>query len=227
MIIVEESANVAIKFSFKVLINFDHMAKETIKLSLNEFMQFIIKPGYARKPFVAQVKEQRQKEYSPHDDYWRRFREGVKKVLKGQWTLDTFKDMKEDLPDKKVDNYSQAIDGFAWFIEKKKVSWVAPPRSTTKFNSIRLDVNPELGFEYKKKVYFAKLFMSSKVSLDRKNADYILSVMEHELRDKVDPLAVFSVIDAKKGIKYDYRGVDKYLDVEVEANSFEKYWENL
>lgn len=203
------------------------MAKETIKLSLNEFMQFMIKPGYARRRYVAQVKEQRLKEYAPHDDYWRRFREGVIKVIKGKLSLDSFIEMKGDLPENKVENYSQAIDGFSWFIKKKKVTWINPPRTTIKLSSIRLDINPELGFVYRGKVYFAKLFMSSKVSLDRKNADYVLSVMEHELREKVDPSAVFSVIDAKKGIKYDYRGVDKYLDVEVEAISFEKYWELL
>lgn len=203
------------------------MTKETIKLSLNEFMQFLIKPGYARKGFVAQVKEQRQKDYAPHDDYWRRFREGAVNVVKGKITVDDFIEMKGNLPDNKVVNYSQAIDGFSWFIQKKRVSWVSPPRNTTKLNQIRLDVNPELGFEYKGKIYFAKLFMSSKVSLDRKNADYILSVMEHELREKVGQMPVFSVIDAKRGLKYDYRGVDKYLDVEVEALSFEKYWEKL
>lgn len=203
------------------------MAKETIKLSLNEFMQFLIKPGYARKGYVAQVKMQRQKDYAPHDDYWRRFREGAKRVVNGTLSLESFKDMKDDLPEHKLENYSQAIDGFSWFISKKKVSWVNPPRKTTKLSSIKLDVNPELGFEYRGKIYYSKLFMSSKVSLDRKNADYILSVMEHELREKVEAAAVFSIIDAKKGIKYDYRGIDKYLDVAVEASSFEKYWEIL
>ena len=203
------------------------MAKETIKLSLNEFMQFMLKPGAARRTYVAQVKAQRLKDYSPHDDYWRRFREGAIKVVQGKWTINDLDDLKSNLPDNKTDNYSEAIDGFIWFIKKKKVRWVSPPRKILKLSSLSIDMNPELGFVYRGKVYYCKLFMSSKMSLTRKNADYILSVMEHELREKVDVDAIFSIIDAKKGVKYDYRGIDRFLDVEVEALSFETYWEKL
>ena len=203
------------------------MPKEIISISLNEFMQFIIKPGYARKRFVELKKEARQKDYTPIEDYWRRFRNGVISLCKGKITIEDLRELKEDLPDNKVVNYKEAIDGFITFIKNKKVDWVEPPRKKTKISSLRVDVNPEIGFRYRGQVYFAKLFMSSKVSLDRKNADYILSVMEHELRDKVEKDAVFSIIDAKSGRKYDYRGVDKYLDAEVEAESFISYWNKI
>ena len=195
-----------------------------IHLSLNEFMQFIIKPGYARRRYAAQVKESRQKDYSPHEDYWKRFRDGVIKLCKGKITIESFLEMKEYLPDNKVKNYNEAIDGFVMFISKKKVEWINPPRKITKVSSLRIDVNPEIGYRYKGKVYYAKLFMSSAVSLDRKNADYVLSFMEHELRDKADEEALFSVIDVKSGRKFDYRVIDRYLDIEVEADSFISYW---
>lgn len=203
------------------------MPKEIIRISLNEFMQFIIKPGYARKRFVEQTKESRQKDYVPIEDYWKRFRDGAILLCKGKITTEDLQELKEDLPDHKVKNYREAIDGFITFIRNKKVEWVEPPRKTTKISALRVDVNPEIGFRYRGQVYFSKLFMSSAVALDRKNADYILSVMEHELRDKVDELAVFSIIDAKSGRKFDYRGVDKYLDAEVEADSFISYWNKL
>ena len=203
------------------------MPKEIVRLSLNEFMQFIIKPGYARKRYVECVKEARQRDYTPFEDYWKRFRDGVVLLCKGKIDLDSFLEIKEDLPDNKVKNYKEAIDGFYTFISKKKVEWKNPPRKTTKISSLRVDVNPEIGFKSRGVIYYAKLFMSSAVTLDRKNADYILSVMEHELRDKVEEDAVFSIIDVKSGRKYDYRGIDKYLDAEVEADSFLSYWNKL
>lgn len=203
------------------------MSKDIIHISLNEFMQFIIKPGYARRRYVETVKESRMKDYAPYSDYWKRFRDGVIKLCKGKITIDAFLEMKEDLPDKKIKNYNEAIDGFVTFISRKKITWQTPPRKTTRVSNLRVDVNPEIGYLYKGKVYFVKLFMSSTVTLDRKNADYILSVMEHELRDKVDVDSVFSIIDVKSGRKYDYRGIDKYLDAEVEADSFISYWNKL
>lgn len=203
------------------------MPKEIVHLSLNEFMQFIIKPGYARKRYVENVKEARQKDYTPFEDYWKRFRDGVISLCKGKIDYDAFLELKEDLPDNKVKNYKEAIDGFYMFISRKKIEWQDPPRKTTKISSLRVDVNPEIGFKYRRTVYYAKLFMSSAVTLDRKNADYILSVMEHELRDKAGEDAVFSIIDVKSGRKYDYRGIDKYLDAEVEADSFLSYWNRL
>lgn len=203
------------------------MAKEQVKISLNEFMQFLIKPGYARRRFVEQVKETRQKEYAPIEDYWRRFREGVISLCKKEISLEDFCELKEHLPENKIKNYSEAIDGFKLFAGKKKIEWVNPPRKSTRISSLQVDVNPEIGFRLKGKVYFAKLFMSSMVSLDRKNADYILSVMEHELRNKAEDNEIFAIIDVKNGRKYDYRGVDKYLDAEVEADSFLSYWNRV
>lgn len=203
------------------------MPKEIVRLSLNEFMQFIIKPGYARKRYVEQVKESRQKDYAYYEDYWKRFRDGVILLCKGKISEEVFRELKEDLPDNKKKNYSEAIDGFISFLGKKKIEWVSPVRKTTRISSLRVDVNPEIGFRYKGKVYYSKLFMSSIVSLDRKNADYILSVMEHELREKVEEDALFSIIDVKNGRKYDYRGNDKYIDAEVEADSFISYWNKL
>lgn len=203
------------------------MSKEIVHISLNEFMQFMIKPGYARKRFVESVKEARQKDYTPFEDYWKRFRDAVVLLCKRRISVETFIDTKEDLPDHKVKNYTEAIDGFVTFISGKSIEWQTPPRKTTKISALRVDVNPEMGYNYRGRVYYAKLFMSSVVSLDRKNADYILSVMEHELRERVDEDAIFSIIDVKSGRKYDYRGVDKYLDVEVEAESFLSYWNKL
>ena len=203
------------------------MPKESIHISLNEFMQFIIKPGYARKRYVEQVKEARQKDYVYFEDYWKRFRDGVILLCKGKISVEGFREMKEDLPENKRKNYNEAIDGFITFIGNKKLEWVSPEKKTTKISSLRVDVNPEIGFRYRGKVYYSQLFMSSSVSLDRKNADYILSVMEHELREKAREDAIFSIIDVKSGRKYDYRGMDKYIDAEVEAESFISYWNKL
>lgn len=205
------------------------MAKELIKISLTEFMNYVNKSANAKITVVSNAKIKREEEYQTFKDYWLKLREKIKYVHKHDLTKEDLKEVIEDVVEEKRTNYNSAVNGYCSFWGKKKIEWKQPPRKTWSVGDLRIELNPELGLKIKDKILYIKLFTTANNSIDKKHADLINALMENELRDKVETDAIFAVLDIKRGKLFEYKNADKriYSLLKVEARSFENLWHEL
>jgi len=205
------------------------MAREVIKISLTEFMNYVNKSGSAKTTIVVNAKTKREEEYQFYKDYWLKLREKIKEVHKKKLSKEDLRTIVEEVHEDKQENYNAAVNGYCSFWGKKKVEWVNPPRKTWSIGDIRVELNPELGLKIKDKIYFIKLFTTSKSDIDKMHADMILTLMEKELRDKTIDNALFGVLDIKRGKLFEYKKNDEklYSLLKAEARSFESLWNEL
>src|SRR5690606_39829946 len=106
------------------------MAKEIIKISLTEFMNFVNKSGTAKATVVSTSKNKREEEYEHYKDYWLKLREKLKTVHKKSESHEDLKSLLDDIHKDKKDNYKKAIEGYIKFWKKRKLEWVNPPKKT-------------------------------------------------------------------------------------------------
>jgi hypothetical protein len=206
------------------------MAKETIKISLTEFMNFVNKSGSAKATVVSQAKHNREEEYAHWKDYWLPLRNKIKDVHKKKGNHDDLKKVITEVSKDKKENYTLSIDGYCSFWKKRTIEWIEPPKKTWVLGDIRIELNPELGLVIKDKIFIIKLFTAANNSIDKRHADLILHLMEKELRDKVgDNEVIFGVLDVKRGKLFENKIRDTSLFplLKGEVKSFESQWKDL
>lgn len=206
------------------------MTKEIIKISLTEFMNFVNKSGSAKLTEITRVKLNHEEDYKNFKDYWLLFRDRIKKFHQRETSLDYLYELLESIEDdSKRENYGQAISGYATFVKKKQYTWVTPPRKSWTINGLQIELNPEIGIADKNgQVLIVKLFLTSKQQIDKKHADLILALMEHELREKVGDNYSFAVLDVKRGKIFKEKAPENlYKLLKAEAISFENLWNSL
>lgn len=202
------------------------MAKELIRITLTEFMNYVNKSGSAKMTVVTKSKTRHEEEYQTFKDYWLKLRENIKRVHRKNLSKNELYSIIDEVSDDKKENYSKAIDGYCRFWGKKKIIWCIPPKKTWAIGSIRVELNPELGLKINNKIYYIKLFTTANDILDKRHADLILALMAKELREKVEDNATFAVLDIKKGKLFEYKENDKnlYALLKAEARGFESIW---
>jgi len=205
------------------------MSKEPIKISLTEFMNFVNKSGSAKATVVQKAKSSRDEEYAHFKDYWLKFRDKIKSVHRKHGAHEDLKALLDDVNEDKVQNYKSAIEGYCSFWKKRKIEWCEPPRKTWIVGDVKIEINPELGLVIKDKVYVIKLFTTANDSMDKRHADLILTLMEQELRTKVEKEVIFAVLDVKRGKLFENQNLDKALIglLNGEAKSFETIWKSI
>lgn len=205
------------------------MSKEPIKVSLTEFMNFVNKSGSLKVTVVQKAKNKREEEYAHFKDYWLKLRDKIKSIHKNNGTHADLKSLLDEISEDKAQNYYAAIEGYCSFWKKRKIEWVEPPRKTWSVGDIKIEVNPELGLVIKDKIYVIKLFTTANDSMDKRHADLILTLMEKELRSKVEEEVVFAVLDVKRGKLFENKNLDPTLCglLNGEARSFETIWKSI
>ena len=205
------------------------MAKELIRITLTEFMNYVNKSGSAKITVVSQSKTRHEEVYQTFKDYWLKLRESIKRVHRNNLSKDVLYGIIDDVSDDKKENYAEAIEGYCKWWGKKKITWITPPRKTWAVGDIRIELNPELGLVHNGQTHFIKLFTTANDALDKRHADLILALMEKELREKVADDAVFCVLDIKRGKLYEYKssGKNLYTLLKVEAQGFETMWKEI
>lgn len=206
------------------------MAKETIKISLTEFMNFVNKSGSVKATVVSKAKNNREEEYAHWKDYWLPLRNKIKDVHKKRGSHEDLKEVINSIHEDKKENYKLSVEGYCSFWKKKKIEWVEPPKKTWALGDIRIELNPELGLVINDKVYIIKLFTTANSSIDKRHADLILHLMEKELRPKVGgDEVIFGVLDVKRGKLFENKTQETslYSLLKGEAQSFESQWKDI
>ncbi len=202
-----------------------------IKITLTEFINFVNKSGTAKATVVKAAKKRRETEDNPYTtDYWYALRNRIIEFHKRGKNIDFLDGLINYICNEKKPNYETLINGYKKFLGKKKIKNLTPIRKTWVIGDISIALNPELILEINKKIYIIKLYMSAKESMNKKHADLILTLLEHEMRSKVggdEP--IFAVLEVKTGKLFPQKEKDLslYPLLKGEARSFEIQWKEL
>ena len=206
---------------------------ERIEISLTDFIGFVNKMGNAKLNHVKSIKD--RPEYEPYMDFYKPLREAILKLHKKNQKKEVLDTVLEGLTDdKKKRCYPDLIDGYKKFLGRKKFEWIKPPKKDWKIGGITITINPEIGLEEKKKngssnFYIIKLYFKED-ALKKAQADQILTLMEMQLRSKVNESEIkFAILDIRRSKLHIKQGQElKELPLlKGEANSFATMWNSL
>lgn len=205
-----------------------------IKITLTEFMSFVNKAGRAKATVVKQAKRRHENEespYTPGSDYWYYLRKQIQDLHKKKKTPDFLDEILSEIIPERQDNYRIMINGYKKFLGvRKKFEYVTPSKKTWTIGELNIALNPELTLVHNGEILVIKLFLSANDFIDRKRADLILTLMEHEMRKKVGGDGpIFAVLDVRKHnlFKQNNRNIDLMGLLKGEARSFEFQWKEL
>ncbi len=167
-----------------------------MEIPLTSFIDFVLKSGSPKMTSAKKIKNLLGEDYDPRFDYYKRFREAVKKLHQEELDKDDLLKNIGHLPKSKEENYKKMVSGYKKFLGKKDVKWFKPTRESWKHNGINILINPELGLEWNGGKYLIKLYLKSdKPSKDRLSS--ILALMKHTLPSKDYDHAVLDVRNSK------------------------------
>lgn len=201
--------------------------KKKIELSLTDFVDFVCKSGSTKLTKVKQIKN--REDYSPATDFYKALREGIQDIHRKNGKKKELKIILEKVSDpKKIKNYIESIDGYKKFWGRKEPVWFEPPMKHWIVSELDVRINPELGLEFDDKKYLIKLYFKND-KLSKEKITQVLTLMESELRSKVDPDVNMAILDVKNGkifIKED-RDLTLLPLLKGEAMNFEIIWDGL
>lgn len=205
------------------------MKQNDIQISMTEFVNFINASGMTRMTIVANAKAKHEEEEGNPYDYWKDFKEEVKKQLKRQGTKEDLLEMLESVRDEVRGNYQEMINGFLRFWKPSRMRWLKPVSHKATIGGVKMIVNPEIGVVWGNRRLMIKLYLKANEKLDKRHADIVLALMESELRDRVDSDIEFAVLDVRRGKLFNYVNKDPRLGVflKSEGREFSEMWKEL
>lgn len=199
-----------------------------IEISLTDFIDFVNKSGNQKMTQVRKLKN--RPDYEPFSDFYKVLREKIQQIHKKDLQKDELDNILKILTDdKKKSNYPELIEGYKKFWGRKKILWFQPPYKNWKVGDLEIRLNPELGLEYKNQFLIIKLYFKDE-KINRSQIDQILTLMEYQLRAKIDePEVKFALLDIRKSKLY----IQKNNSLELvplllgEAKSFLEIWKGI
>lgn len=205
------------------------MKQHDIRVSMTEFVNFINSSGMARMTIVANAKMKHEEAEGNPYDYWKDFKDEVKKQLKRGGTKDDLLELLEHVREEAYGNYQEMIKGFNKFWKPNRMEWLKPVNRMATISGVKMNINPEIGIVWQERKLMIKLFLKAKESLDKRHADIILALMESELREKVEEGVEFAILDVRRGKLFNYVNDDPRLLIlaKSEGHSFAEMWKEL
>lgn len=205
------------------------MRQSDIQISMTEFVNFINASGMARMTVVANAKAKHEEVEGNPYDYWKDFKEEVKKQLRKQGSKEDLLELLESVRDEVRPNYQEMVDGFLRFWKPSRMKWLKPVSHKATIGGIKLIVNPEIGVIWGNRKLMIKLYLKANEKLDKRHADIVLTLMESELRERVDSDVEFAVLDVRRGKLFNYVNGDPRLKIllKAEGRAFSDLWKEL
>ncbi len=205
------------------------MKQNDIQISMTEFVNFINSSGMSKMTIVSSAKMKHEQEDGNPYDYWKDFKDEVRRQLIQQGTKEDLKEFVESVREDARDNYSIMVNGFLKFWRPSRMEWLKPVRRLASLGGVKMYINPEIGVIWQNREIMIKLYLKANESLDKRHADIILALMESELREKVDESVEFAVLDVKRGKLYSYVNNDPRLLIllKSEGREFAEMWRGI
>lgn len=204
------------------------MKQIDIQISLTEFVNFINASGMSKMTIVSNAKMRHEDEGNPFD-YWKDFKDEVKKQLKLRGDKEDIWELVENVREDMRENYNQMINGYLKFWKPTRMEWLNPVKKKVHIGGVKMILNPEIGVKWQGKEYMIKLYMKANENLDKRHADIILSLLENELREKVEDNVKFAILDVRRGKLFICVNNDPKFMVllKAEARSFTEIWREI
>lgn len=205
------------------------MKQNDIQISLTEFVNFINASGMAKMTIVSNAKAKHEEQEGNPYDYWKDFKDEIKKQLKRQGAKEDLWELVENVREEMRENYNQMISGYLKFWKPTRMQWLNPVKKMIHIGGVKMILNPEIGVKWQGKDYMIKLYLKANENLDKRHADIILAMMESELRDKVGKNVEFAMLDVKRGKLFTYVNDDPRLLIllKSEGREFAEMWKEL
>jgi hypothetical protein len=198
------------------------------EISLTDFVDFVIKSGTPKLTKVRYLKQ--RPAYNPAFDYWKQMREGIQEMHRsGNATRAELNAIVEGLDNnKKVGRYRAAVNGYAKFLGRRRITWFEPPASDWVQQSLTVRVNPELGLKIGDDPYLVKLYFKDE-ALTSARVTIVLDMMSLVLSSKSPPGTRMAVLDVSNGrLLCDTNGsADTVVLLQGEAAAFVEMWKRL
>lgn len=205
------------------------MKQSDIQVSLTEFVNFINSSGMKKMTIVANAKAKHEEQDGNPYDYWKDFKDKIKRLLKRRGTKDDLYELVEEVREEVKENYNQMIAGYVKFWKPTRMEWINPVKKMIRVGGVKMILNPELGIKWQGKEYMIKLYLKANETLDKRHADIILALMESELREKVDEDVEFGILDVRRGKLFLHVENDPRLLIllKSEGLEFAEMWKEL
>lgn len=202
------------------------MKQNDIRVSMTEFVNFINASGMSKMTIVSNAKMKHEEPEGNPYDYWKEFKDEVKKQLKRGGSKEDLFELLEGVREEIHANYQEMINGFNKFWKPTRMSWFKPINRIANISGVKMNINPEIGVKWQDKQLMIKMFIKAKGNLDKRHADIILALMESELREKVEDQVEFAILDVRRGKLFTYVNNDPRLLVlaRSEGRSFVEMW---
>lgn len=205
------------------------MKQNDVRITLTEFVNFINSSGMKKMTIVSAAKAKHEEQEGNPFDYWKDFKDEVKRLIKRRGNKDDLWELVENVREEQRENYRQMISGFLKFWKPTRMEWVNPVKKMANIGGVKMILNPEIGVKWQGKNYMIKLYLKANESLDKRHADIILALMESELREKVDDSVEFAILDVKRGKPFLHIDNDPRLLIllKTEGMEFAEMWKEL
>jgi hypothetical protein len=172
-----------------------------IKVTLSEFLDFVMTNGQAKITVVRTAKRHRQLKYDPKTDFYKPFRECVSNMHLSRHPEADIDDLVDGLSDpKKVANYPELAKGLKQFIKNRDLVWHVPPRAEWVCGNLTVVVNPELHVDIDGQRHVVKMYLKGQ-KINRQRVAIINHLLDEVLRPRVGQ-AVLGVLNVRKGRFY-------------------------
>lgn len=205
------------------------MKPSDIQISLTEFVNFINASGMAKMTIVSNAKYKHEEQEGNPYDYWKDFKDEVKKLLKRKGDKEDLWELVEQVREDMRENYNQMITGYLKFWKPTRMEWINPVKKMAHIGGVKMILNPEIGVKWQGKEFMIKLYIKASENLDKRHADIILAMMESELREKVGEGVEFAILDVRRGKLFVYSNDDPRLLIllKSEGREFADMWKEL
>lgn len=205
------------------------MKQNDIRITLTEFVNFINSSGMKKMTIVSAAKAKHEEQEGNPFDYWKDFKDEVKRLLKRKGKKGDLWELVENVREEQRENYNQMISGYLRFWKPTRMEWVNPVKKMANIGGVKMILNPEIGVKWQGKEYMIKLYLKANESLDKRHADIILALMESELREKVGDSVEFAILDVKRGKLFLHVDNDPRLLIllKMEGMEFAEMWKEL
>ncbi|PRR86009.1 hypothetical protein [Clostridium luticellarii] len=206
-----------------------------IKISMTSFTDFSLTTDSRKLNKVREIKNRARSTYTPATDYWKQLREEIVNINKNKLSLEHLKNLSNTIDPKKRSNYIKAINGYIKFFKKylkDDFTFFAPKKDLWNYDTLSINVNPELGFVIDKKLYLIKLYFkeattSAEIILNKTRAEEIAYLMWTTLSDFYKNKNVsMCFLNVSKGqlVIPEFDKNDQKIVLSVSAKSFINYW---
>lgn len=201
-----------------------------IKISFTQFMNYAIKNGMPKITAVKNIKN--APDYHPGIDYWKEFRDKVRNIHSNNKNINELDTLLDEVSEKKIINYRQAINKYKSFVKNKEVKWFDPPKSKFAYGDVTINVNHELGLYINGKPYLIKLLLSKDGNKYAKKGNLqttlALSYLATEFKELPENTSsMILIVDKKKTHESNYPSYDAIALLQSEVVSFQSIYNTI